>query len=66
MNQKKAKQLRQALKVAHLPESVLMINKRTKVIRLGWGKRAALQRLKKQPEGVRTLLVDGLTEKRAA
>jgi hypothetical protein len=62
MNQKKAKKLRRALRVAALPESKLMINTTTRVIRRGWGGRAAYQRLKGVSPENRQMLVDALVQ----
>lgn len=61
MSHKKAKRLRAALSVTHLPESKLMINPKTKNIRRGWGARAAYQRMKGLDEEKQRLLISGLT-----
>lgn len=60
MNEKEAKRLRRSLRAAHLPESPLLINKKTGVIRRGWGLRAAYQRLKRLNLERRAVLVAGL------
>lgn len=46
MNAKKAKKLRKILRGQHMPESVLMIHRKTGVVVLGHGERAAYQRIK--------------------
>lgn len=61
MNQKKAKDLRRAVRVAHLSESKRMINQNTQQIRLGVGARAAYQKLKRASLAVRTAFVVGLS-----
>lgn len=61
MNSKAAKKLRRSLRNAHLPQSDMLINTKTGVVRRGWGNRAAYSRLKRLPAAQRQLLVDGLT-----
>lgn len=62
MSQKTAKALRRALRAVDLPDSQLMINTKSGVVRRGYGARAVLQKAKKMVPAARKLFLSGMAD----